>query len=115
MTTYTAWYLAITALVHDKVEGMGHSGPTKLVLYFTGATNILYTFGGHAVTVEIMHAMWKPRKFKYIYLFATLYVFTLTLPSTAAMYWAFGDQLLIPTPFPFYHERGFVMQLLSSF
>ena len=34
-----------------KVEGVKHSGPTKLVLYFTGATNILYTFGGHAVTV----------------------------------------------------------------
>lgn len=31
--------------------GVKHSGPTKLVLYFTGATNILYTFGGHAVTV----------------------------------------------------------------
>jgi auxin influx carrier (AUX1 LAX family) len=63
-------------------------------LYFTGATNILYTFGGHAVTVEIMHAMWKPRKFKSIYLMATLYVFTLTLPSASAVYWAFGDQLL---------------------
>lgn len=34
-----------------QVEGVIHSGPTKLVLYFTGATNILYTFGGHAVTV----------------------------------------------------------------
>lgn len=41
-----------------------------------------------------MHAMWKPQKFKYIYLLATLYVFTLTLPSAAAMYWAFGDELL---------------------
>lgn len=43
---------------------------------------------------EIMHAMWKPQKFKYIYLMATLYVFTLTLPSASAVYWAFGDQLL---------------------
>lgn len=41
-----------------------------------------------------MHAMWKPQKFKYIYLLATLYVFTLTLPSSAAVYWAFGDELL---------------------
>ena len=41
-----------------------------------------------------MHAMWKPAKFKYIYLLATLYVFTLTLPSASAMYWAFGDELL---------------------
>ncbi|KAL2940639.1 Auxin transporter-like protein 2 [Bienertia sinuspersici] len=94
MTTYTAWYLTIAALVHGQDPGVIHSGPKKLVLYFTGATNILYTFGGHAVTVEIMHAMWKPQKFKYIYLVATLYVFTLTLPSAAAVYWAFGDQLL---------------------
>lgn len=43
---------------------------------------------------EIMHAMWKPQKFKYIYLLATLYVFTLTLPSAATVYWAFGDELL---------------------
>ncbi|KAI4965983.1 hypothetical protein ZWY2020_047270 [Hordeum vulgare] len=41
--------------------------------------------------------MWKPRKFKYIYLVATLYVFTLTLPSAATMYWAFGDALLCCT------------------
>ncbi|KAK7294662.1 hypothetical protein RJT34_17552 [Clitoria ternatea] len=38
--------------------------------------------------------MWKPKKFKYTYLFATLYVFTLTIPSATAVYWAFGDQLL---------------------
>ncbi|TMW95346.1 hypothetical protein EJD97_009029 [Solanum chilense] len=94
MTTYTAWYLTVAALVHGQVENVQHTAPSKLVLYFTGATNILYTFGGHAVTVEIMHAMWKPQKFKYIYLIATLYVFTLTLPSASAVYWAFGDQLL---------------------
>ncbi|KAL9313562.1 hypothetical protein ACSQ67_019014 [Phaseolus vulgaris] len=94
MTTYTAWYLTVASLLHGQVEGVKHSGPTKLVLYFTGATNILYTFGGHAVTVEIMHAMWKPKKFKSIYLLASLYVLTLTLPSAAAVYWAFGDMLL---------------------
>ena len=43
---------------------------------------------------EIMHAMWKPQKFKTIYLLATLYVLTLTLPSASAVYWAFGDMLL---------------------
>ena len=41
-----------------------------------------------------MHAMWKPQKFKAIYLLATIYVLTLTLPSASAVYWAFGDQLL---------------------
>uniref|UniRef100_J3N6C2 Amino acid transporter transmembrane domain-containing protein n=1 Tax=Oryza brachyantha TaxID=4533 RepID=J3N6C2_ORYBR len=94
MTSYTAWYLTVAAVVHGKVDGVTHTGPSKMVLYFTGATNILYTFGGHAVTVEIMHAMWKPQRFKMIYLVATLYVLTLTLPSASAMYWAFGDMLL---------------------
>jgi auxin influx carrier (AUX1 LAX family) len=85
MTTYTAWYMAIAAIIHGQViktnhfcsalqevsiygfffrfpdncgvdlllqaDNVQHSAPTKLVLYFTGATNILYTFGGHAVTV----------------------------------------------------------------
>ncbi|KAF5956111.1 hypothetical protein HYC85_008967 [Camellia sinensis] len=37
-----------------QVEGVNHSGPKKLVLYFTGATNILYTFGGHAITVALV-------------------------------------------------------------
>lgn len=41
-----------------------------------------------------MHAMWKPQKFKMIYLIATIYVLTLTLPSASAVYWAFGDALL---------------------
>lgn len=41
-----------------------------------------------------MHAMRKARKFKYIYLMATLYVFTLTIPSAVSVYWAFGDELL---------------------
>ncbi|GJV34219.1 auxin transporter-like protein 2 [Tanacetum coccineum] len=47
-----------------------------------------------ACASEIMHAMWKPQKFKAIYLWATAYVMTLTLPSAAAVYWAFGDSLL---------------------
>ncbi|XP_027349816.1 auxin transporter-like protein 4 [Abrus precatorius] len=94
MTTYTAWYMTIASIIHGQVENVTHSGPTKLVLYFTGATNILFAFGGHAVTVEVMHAMWEPKKFKYTYLFATLYVFTLTIPSASAVYWAFGDELL---------------------
>ncbi|KAK2993740.1 hypothetical protein RJ640_018361 [Escallonia rubra] len=38
--------------------------------------------------------MWKLQKFKYSYFIATIYVFTLTLPSASAMYWAFGDQFL---------------------
>ncbi|KAL8553021.1 hypothetical protein ACS0TY_001630 [Phlomoides rotata] len=110
MTTYTAWYLTITSLIHGQVEGVKHSGPTKLVLYFTGATNILYTFGGHAVTVEIMHAMWKPQKFKSIYLYATLYVMTLTIPSASAFI-TFGFAC---TPLYFVWEKAIGMHDCKS-
>ncbi|XP_062209180.1 auxin transporter-like protein 2 [Phragmites australis] len=121
MTTYTAWYLAIASLMHGQVDGVKHSGPTKMVLYFTGATNILYTFGGHAVTVEIMHAMWRPQKFKAIYLMATLYVLTLTLPSAASVYWAFGDQLLTHSnalallPRTAFRDAAIVLMLVHQF
>ncbi|KAB8091047.1 hypothetical protein EE612_016445 [Oryza sativa] len=121
MTTYTAWYLAVASLIHGQVDGVKHSGPTKMVLYFTGATNILYTFGGHAVTVEIMHAMWRPQKFKAIYLMATLYVLTLTLPSAASVYWAFGDELLTHSnalallPRTAFRDAAVVLMLIHQF
>jgi auxin influx carrier (AUX1 LAX family) len=57
---------------------------------------------------EIMHAMWKPHKFKLIYLVATLYVLTLTLPSASAVYWAFGDMLLD-------HSNAFALLPRSGF
>ncbi|CAN6301139.1 unnamed protein product [Urochloa humidicola] len=43
--------LPVAASTHSQVEGMTHSGPKKMVLYFTGATNILYTFGGSFLSV----------------------------------------------------------------
>ncbi|KAE8721152.1 hypothetical protein F3Y22_tig00016637pilonHSYRG00003 [Hibiscus syriacus] len=52
MITYTVWYMAIAALIDGQAEVVTHSGPTKLVLNFTGVANILYAFGGHAVTVS---------------------------------------------------------------
>ncbi|CAL4932875.1 unnamed protein product [Urochloa decumbens] len=121
MTTYTAWYIAVASLLNGQVEGVAHSGPTRIVLYFTGATNILYTFGGHAVTVEIMHAMWRPQKFKSIYLLATVYVLTLTLPSAAAAYWAFGDALLTHSnalallPRTAFRDAAVVLMLIHQF
>ncbi|KAJ7519727.1 hypothetical protein O6H91_20G053500 [Diphasiastrum complanatum] len=94
MTTYTAWYLTISAATNGQITGVKHSAPSGLVPYFTGATNLLFTFGGHSVTVEIMHAMWRPRQFKLVYLYTVLYIFSLTIPSASSMYWAFGDLLL---------------------
>ena len=41
-----------------------------------------------------MHAMWRPRKFGWVYIAATLYTFTLTMPNSISVYWAYGDQML---------------------
>ncbi|KAF6147324.1 hypothetical protein GIB67_025883 [Kingdonia uniflora] len=103
-SVYDAWF----SRASNQIEGVKHSGPVSMVLYFTGATNILYTFGGHAVTVEIMHAMWKPQKFKLLYLIVTVYVLTLTLPSATAVYWAFGGMLLN-------HSNAFALLPRSGF
>ncbi|KAJ7298168.1 hypothetical protein O6H91_Y013100 [Diphasiastrum complanatum] len=97
MTTYTAWYLTIAATLNGQVLDVKHTGVKNVELYFTGASNILYAFGGHAITLEITHAMWKPRKYKVMYTYAILYIFSLTIPSASTMYWAFGDSLLTIT------------------
>ena len=69
---------------------------------------IWYNFGIYCYCREIMDAMWKPEKFKGIYLMATVYVLTLTLPSAAAVYWAFGDLLLN-------HSNAFALLPKSTF
>ncbi|CAM6091757.1 unnamed protein product [Calypogeia fissa] len=93
-TTYTAWYMFIASLKHGQVGVVKHSAPNNIQQFFTGTTNILFSTGGHAVTIEIMHAMWSPRKYKYVYIFTCLYVLTITMPHCVATYWAFGDVLL---------------------
>ncbi|XP_024528202.1 auxin transporter-like protein 1 [Selaginella moellendorffii] len=94
MTTYVAWYLTIAAAVHGRDPGVKHTGPHSLENYFLGASNIIYTFGGHGLTVELAGSMWKPRDFKRVYFYVVLYTLTLTLPSASTVYWAFGDRML---------------------
>ncbi|KAJ7562629.1 hypothetical protein O6H91_03G078100 [Diphasiastrum complanatum] len=121
MTTFTAWYLTIASAIHGQVPDVKHGRPKSLVQYFTGATNILYAFGGHAITVEILDAMWKPRKYKVVYLYAILYIFTLTLPSAITMYWAFGETMLHNSnafavlPKTKYRDAAVVLMLMHQF
>jgi auxin influx carrier (AUX1 LAX family) len=71
-----------------------HVGAVDKVQFFTGATNMLYAFGGHAITIEIMEATKRPSKFKFVYLAVVFYTFAVTIPSAVSTYWAFGDILL---------------------
>ena len=50
-TTFTAWYMMGTAVHEGQQPGVMHSGPLDPQQFFTGATNILFTFGGHAMAV----------------------------------------------------------------
>ncbi|KAJ7520844.1 hypothetical protein O6H91_19G025300 [Diphasiastrum complanatum] len=59
-----------------------------VLLFFTTTIQLV------ACGREIMHAMWRPRKYKLMYPYAILYIFSLTIPSASTMYWAFGDNLL---------------------
>ncbi|EFJ22746.1 hypothetical protein SELMODRAFT_415922 [Selaginella moellendorffii] len=90
MTTYTAWYFTIASIFFEKHDKhVQHSGPVSKIQYFTGATNNIYTFGNHALTLEIVEAMDKPRKYKITNVYAILYIFTLTLPSAFIEFAAF--------------------------
>ncbi|XP_024519545.1 auxin transporter protein 1 isoform X1 [Selaginella moellendorffii] len=94
MTTYTAWYMVLASIFQGKDGPVKHSAPHSSLDYFLGASNILYAFGGHGLTIELTHAMKKPQKFKEIYLYAVLYIWTLTLPSAIAVYWTYGEEML---------------------
>lgn len=50
-TTFTAWYMMGTAVHEGQQPGVTHAGPLDPQQFFTGATNILFTFGGHAMAV----------------------------------------------------------------
>ncbi len=53
-TTFTAWYMMGTAVHEGQQPGVTHSGPFDPQQFFTGATNILFTFGGHAMAVYVL-------------------------------------------------------------
>lgn len=49
----------IFGLLLGKASDVKHSAP-KDVKFFSETTNILFVFGGHVISVEIMHAIWQP-------------------------------------------------------
>ncbi|KAG9459444.1 hypothetical protein H6P81_003952 [Aristolochia fimbriata] len=93
-TTITSAYMTVAAVQHGQVEKVSHQGPKNMVEFFTGATNILFSFGSHGLCIELMEAMWKPQKYKYVYAYAVLYTYLLTIPDSVSVYWAYGDMLL---------------------
>uniref|UniRef100_A0A0D6R7N8 Amino acid transporter transmembrane domain-containing protein n=1 Tax=Araucaria cunninghamii TaxID=56994 RepID=A0A0D6R7N8_ARACU len=93
-TTLTSAYMTVAAIQHGQIENVRHQGPKSMVQFFSGATNILFSFGSHGLCIELMEAMWKPKNYKYAYMAAVLYTYLLTVPDSVAVYWAYGDTLL---------------------
>lgn len=60
-------------------------------LIFHGTNNIYITC---LCNREIMHAMWQPKVYKYVYLWTVGYVLTITMPHCIVLYSNFGDELL---------------------
>lgn len=76
-------------------------------------SKIKYNFGGKlpisAIVIrEIMHSMWTPKSYKYVYLTTMGYVMTITMPHCVILYWAFGDELLT-------HSNAFSVLPASTF
>lgn len=93
-TTLTSAYMTVAAIQHGQIKNVKHQGPKSMVQFFSGATNILFSFGSHGLCIELMEAMWKPRNYKYAYVTAVLYTYFLTVPDSVSVYWAYGDTLL---------------------
>ncbi|XP_077218757.1 auxin transporter-like protein 2 [Tasmannia lanceolata] len=93
-TSITSAYMTVAGIQHGQIGDVSHQGPKSMIDFFTGSTNILFSFGSHGLCIELMEAMWKPRNYKYAYICAVLYTYFLTIPNSVSVYWAYGDILL---------------------
>eukprot|EP00887_Chlorella_sp_A99_P002750 scaffold6.g2750.t1 len=66
--------------------------PPSLDAFFAGASNIIFTFGGHAMLLEVMDSMFHPYKFHKVFYASYSYVYTLIMPNSIFIYWGWPAQ-----------------------
>lgn len=93
-TTITSIYLLVAALSFRQRPGVKHTGAKDKVDFFTGVANVVSTFGGHGITIEILETMKRPSAYKYVNIAVIFYALLVTIPSAVAVYWSAGDMLL---------------------
>mmetsp|Transcript_35419 Transcript_35419/g.92973 ORF Transcript_35419/g.92973 Transcript_35419/m.92973 type:complete len:455 (+) Transcript_35419:102-1466(+) len=94
-TTYTAIYLFWQALANGQVDDVDLGGPQSATDFFEGSSDVIFTFSGHAMLIEVMFTMDEPAKFGRAFTFQWVYVMiVLTLPHSIAVWWAFGAETL---------------------
>lgn len=50
-TTLTSAYMTVAAVQHGQIDHVKHQGPKSMVQFFSGATNILFSFGSHGLCI----------------------------------------------------------------
>ncbi|GAB4818758.1 hypothetical protein N2152v2_005804 [Parachlorella kessleri] len=96
-TTYTAWYMVAMGIKGYNDEGLSSQAwreqkPMGLDGFFAGASNIIFTFGGHAMLLEVMDSMFRPYKFHKTFYSSYSYVYTLVMPNSVFIYWGWPNQ-----------------------
>ncbi|EFN55688.1 hypothetical protein CHLNCDRAFT_133952 [Chlorella variabilis] len=91
-TTFTAWYMVAMGIIGYNDEGLQSVAwtdqtPPSLDGFFAGASNIIFTFGGHAMLLEVMDSMFRPFKFHKVFYWSYNYVYTLVMPNSVFIYW----------------------------
>ncbi|KAK9807255.1 hypothetical protein WJX73_003504 [Symbiochloris irregularis] len=93
-TTYTSWFLVGAAVNHGVVHDVQRPSHTSLQNWFLGSSNLLFAYGGHSLSIEVMEGMWRPSTFSWIYPLAVTYTQTLTMPNAITLHQIYGSQLL---------------------
>ena len=94
-TTYTSWYMIGSSWAHGLKPYAATLQPTSIENIFAATSNILFTFGGHCMLLEVLDSQFRPSKFPKTFTFALIYVTsTLTLPNAIFTYLAYPEESL---------------------
>jgi auxin influx carrier (AUX1 LAX family) len=91
-TTYTNWYMVTTSVIEGSTDDVEYTGPTSMKMFFTCFSSIVFMFGTHSASIEKADVMNKPDRYDIAYVFAMLYVYSITIPNGVTGYYAYGSE-----------------------
>merc|ERR1712224_996058 len=91
-TTYTNWYMVATSIIDGSKNDVEYTGPTSMREFFTCFSSIIFMFGTHSASIEKADVMNKPSRYDIAYVFAMIYVYSITIPNGVTGYWAYGSK-----------------------
>ena len=94
-TTYTSWYMIGSSWAHGLKPYAATLQPTSIENIFAATSNILFTFGGHCMLLEVLDSQFRPSNFPKTFTWAHIYVVsTLTLPNAVFTFLAYPEESL---------------------